>query len=206
MWLPTLVAVGLHAGAGGWWLSRSGGAAGPATVHTTPITLVLLDPRPTADASPPPTRPVVSELSPVQRIPARPERTPDTGMRDKAAAPRELARPQADPAQPTSRVSGAPEPLEPAYLAGEPLINLGKDEASMNGSIALHLSIDDTGHVVDSQLSSQEGLPEAAVATLVRSFTGYVYVPARRSGRPVRSDVTIVISVRDGQGVSAQSP
>ena len=103
-------------------------------------------------------------------------------------------------------VSGGSEPLEPAYLAGEPLIKLGDDAASLNGSIALHLPIDATGHVVDSRLNSQEGLPESAVAILARAFTGYVYVPARRGGRPVRSDVTMVISVRDGQGVSAQSP
>ncbi len=215
MWLPTLAAVGLHVSAGAWWLSQSGGAtaAGQTTTLTMPVTLVRLEPNRSGDASPPPLPPALPAVSgppPVQRAAALPEQPParmlDTSARDKASAPRASAAPRPVGAEASGMVFGTSETLEPAYLAGEPLIKLGDDEASMNGSIALHLSIDDTGHVVDGQLSSQDGLPESAVVILVRAFTGYVYVPARRGGRPVRSDVTMVISVRDGQGVSTQSP
>lgn len=182
------------------------------TPLVAPVTLVWLRPQTVGDASPPeraPELPVAGSRTLAQTtiapLPKHSVRALETDGRDSASAPQAAATPQPTSAPVAGVESGGSEPLEPAYLAGEPLIKLGDDEA-LNGSIALRLSIDDTGHVVDSRLSAQEGLPESAVSILVRAFTGYVYVPARRGGRPVRSDVTMVIAVRDGHGVSRQSP
>ncbi len=98
------------------------------------------------------------------------------------------------------------EAIEPAYLAGEPLINLPDDDVMVDGSMRLRLTIDEAGDVVDSQVTAREGLTDNAVTTFVRLFSGYDYVPARRAGRPIRSEATMLVRIRDGQGATGLVP
>ena len=108
-------------------------------------------------------------------------------------------------AQPSGEVRAADEAVgslerfEPATLAGEPLIDLSDEDASVDGSVTLRLSIDETGHVVNATTSVRKGLTDGAVALFLRSFASYEYVPARRGGRSVKSDVTLVVGVWDGK-------
>ena len=70
----------------------------------------------------------------------------------------------------------------------------------------LRLTIDESGRVVDSQVTAREGLTDNAVSTFVRLFSGYEYVPAHRAGRPLRSDATMLVRIRDGQGATSFAP
>ena len=83
-------------------------------------------------------------------------------------------------------------------LNGEPQIDLGEDSEALAGSVALRLFIDETGRVVDHQGEGSEGIPQALVDKLVRAFSGYPYVPGQRQGQAVKSQVTLVISLREG--------
>lgn len=201
LWLPTACAVGLHLAAGAWWVAGSRSAAFAAGVsRAASVTLVAIE-APSAAAATPTAQPP-QPTSALSAPPAEPVAiTPPAPTTVARAAPAPVGVPDPSPSS-----GSIVAPLEPAYLAGEPLIDLGPDEALLNGRLALRLVIDDTGHVVDSETLSHEGLPEATTATLVQAFTGYVYMPARRAGRAARSVVTMVITVRDGQGASEQLP
>lgn len=209
MWLAILVAVGLHAVAAGCWLLPSGdGVAGRPATAARAVTLVWSERQRAVDSPATPAQSQAQVTAPAPPDPRDSSSVPVTGTvaRDTRPSRQEALPAPPKPASALGAVPGAAQLLEPAYLAGEPLINLNEDEASIDGSIALRLSIDETGHVVDSRVSSRDGLSDAAVEILVRSFTGYVYVPARRAGRPVPSDVTVIVGVRDGRGVTALSP
>ena len=67
------------------------------------------------------------------------------------------------------------------------------------------LYIDETGRVVASHVESSEGLPASVSDKLTSAFAGYPYVPGQRDGQAVKSDVTLVIGVRDGQPAGAVS-
>ena len=90
-------------------------------------------------------------------------------------------------------------------LPGDPLIDLGDEAAGLDGSVELRLYIDETGRVVASHVESSEGLPASVSDKLTSAFAGYPYVPGQRNGQAVKSDVTLVIGVRDGQPAGAVS-
>lgn len=201
LWFPTACAVVLHLAAGAWWLAGSRGAAfATGGSRAATVALVAIE-APSLAAATPTARPP-ERTSALPALPtAPPAITPPAPPTVARVAPAPLGVPDPSPSS-----GSVVAPLEPAYLAGEPLIDLGPDEALLNGRLALRLVIDDTGHVVDSETLSHEGLSEAAATILVQAFTGYVYVPARRAGRALRSVVTMVITVRDGQGATEQLP
>jgi hypothetical protein len=91
-----------------------------------------------------------------------------------------------------------------ASLPGEPLIPLEDEDAMIAGSLSLRLAIDETGHVVRSDIVSREGLSDKAVAVFVKAFSSYDYIPARRGGRAVRSEVTMVVGVQENVGESKE--
>jgi hypothetical protein len=84
-------------------------------------------------------------------------------------------------------------------LNGEPLIDLGEESQLLTGSVTLTLFIDEIGHVVDHRSEGSEGIPDALVEKLTRAFVGYPYVPGQRQGEAVKSQVTLIVSVREGQ-------
>jgi hypothetical protein len=101
---------------------------------------------------------------------------------------------------PREDVSGAgSEPFVPASLSGEPIIPLADEDTEVPGSITLKLVIDENGHVTDSEVVTRHGLSNKAVAVFQRAFSGYEYMPARRGGRTVRSEVALVVGVREGE-------
>lgn len=205
LWLPAVYALGLHLAAAGWWFGGPRGAAFAAAAPVAQVVTLF------AVEAAPATTNVVPAPPPSPAVPARLAAPPDLPRQIAPALPTP-ARPAVHSVPVDADEAGAPgsglamAPLEPAYLAGEPLIDLGPDQALITGRLALRLVIDDTGHVIDSETLSHEGLPEDAAATLVNAFTGYVYMPARRAGRAIRSVVTMVITVRDGQGASEPVP
>ena len=88
-------------------------------------------------------------------------------------------------------------------LAGEPLIDLGDDASAIGGSVVLQLFIDETGRVVSYRVERSDGLPSAVAEKLWRAFAKYRYIPAERDGQAVKSQVTLVIGVQDGQAATA---
>ena len=91
-------------------------------------------------------------------------------------------------------------------LPGEPLIDLGADVQTLSGSLALELFIDESGRVVERRIESDQGLPSAIVEKLTMAFSGYPYLPGERQGKAVKSRVTLVITVTDGQAAVAGPP
>ena len=91
-----------------------------------------------------------------------------------------------------------------ASLPGEPLIPLEDEDATIAGSLSLRLTIDETGRVVQSDIVSRQGLSDKAVAVFVKAFSGYDYLPARRGGRAVRSEVTMVVGVKENASESKE--
>jgi len=111
--------------------------------------------------------------------------------------PRVDAVSQAEHFYPVSELSRLPA------LPGDPLIDLGDEAAGLDGSVELRLYIDETGRVVASRIERNEGLPAWVSDKLTSAFAGYPYVPGQRGGQAVKSDVTLVIGVRDGQPAGA---
>lgn len=166
---------------------------------------------PSVDAIPHPTPPVVVTRSPPNALTQRPASPADI-----APAPAiEVAAPtvgtavliadsnaSADAAAQAEHFFLASELTRLPALPGEPLIDLGEDAAVLEGSVALQLFIDETGRVVDSQVEGSHGLPAVVSDKLTRAFAGYSYLPGQRDGRPVKSQVTLIIGIRDGQAAT----
>lgn len=195
------LAVCLHAAAAAWWVASASPRTGlPASRPAAAITVVTVEQRAVAETKPAPTTP--PEPEDVARS-VRVE-TPAATQELEQHRSVEPSRPQ--PAAVTVAPSTGAEAIEPAYLAGEPLINLTDDDVMVDGSMRLRLTIDEAGEVVDSRVTAREGLTDNAVATFVRLFSGYDYVPARRAGRPIRSEATMLVRIRDGQGATGLVP
>ena len=208
--LTVLAAVALHVAVGLWLLASPGdrfgmSRSGPA--HAPPVTLVWIQraaattplqpeaAREQVDPSPAP------KSSSRHGTEARPEEPAGTTRSKPASMVGPLRALAAPPAQMGDTPFGGLERFEPASLPGEPLVPLGDADAAVAGHITLRVTIDETGRVVDSQVVAREGLTDSAVTTLIRSFTSLEYLPARRGGRPVRSEASMVVGVRDG-GIS----
>jgi hypothetical protein len=209
--LPTVIAIGIHALAGCWWLTRPtptitrAGAA----MHVSLLTVEPSFRSPGSEtAAERPDMPAESRPRPEPRSPSPPvarERVASPAVNVAPTEPR-TSRGIGESTAPATNGSRWLEAIQPPYLPGEPLIDL-RDQggAALDGQVELHLSIDETGHVVDHRVASNEGLPDEVVQTLQRAFSSYVYVPARRSGVAVASEVTMMIRVREGRAASTDA-
>lgn len=193
------LAVCLHAAAAVWWVASASKRAGhPEHRPASAITVVAVDQRVVETVPAPSTPP---EPEPGRAVPAQAPELTQTLERRASDEP-----PARKPAAEFADSPTDADAIEPAYLAGEPVINLADDDLMVDGSMRLRLTIDEAGDVVDSQVTAREGLTDNAVTTFVRLFSGYDYVPARRAGRPIRSEATMLVRVRDGQGATGLVP
>lgn len=138
---------------------------------------------------------------PVEQASEAPGATPTatTPLRQDDAEQRVRASKQPSVAIHSDHFYAAAELTRLPGLPGEPLIDLGDVSDEVSGSMALRLFIDETGRVVRHAAEERRGLPAELVDVLTRAFSSYPYVPGQRHEQAVKSQVVLLIGVREGQ-------
>ena len=214
---PTAIALGLH-GALGWSVLSRLSSAEPSNATVLAISLapsrsVLLTPAQAASVLSVPSAPTEARAEWPRDSVAQ---LPQSYAPERSSAANATSASNANDAEAGQQSEQSSARTEHFYLAkeltrlpgleGEPIIDLGDDSQAITGSMALRLLIDETGRIVEHHIEADSTLPAETAEKLERAFSGYRYRPAELRGQPVKSEVTLILSVRDGQAALGVPP